>query len=149
MKKTVVIIAVALAFAFVTVTIFAATSETSFPINASTSGQGRTYYWYTGSVTASGNTQLVAAVTGKRVKVVAYELSSNNDVNIKFQSATSDIYGSTLWSSTLNWGVSKDLHIINGWPVVRMETNAGEALNLNLSGAAASGVSVSVLYFTE
>lgn len=150
MTKTIFITTLMLlAFVLLTVSVFAATSQTSFPVSASVSGKSRTYLWYTGAVTASGNTQLVAAVSGKKIKVVAYELSSNNDVNIKFQSAINDIYGSTLWSATLNWGVSKDLVIINGWPVVRMETNAGEALNLNLSAAAASGVSVSVLYCTE
>lgn len=150
MKKTILVTTlILLAFVLLTVSVFAATAQTSFPVSASVSGKSRMYSWYTGTVTASGNTQLVAAVTGKKIRVVAYELSSQNDVNVKFQSAANDIYGSTLWSSTLNWGVSKDLAVINGWPVVRMETNVGEALNLNLSAAAASGVSVSVLYFTE
>ncbi|MDD5722702.1 MAG: hypothetical protein PHY29_03055 [Syntrophales bacterium] len=113
-------------------------------------GYGRTYYWATvNAVTSSGNTEVVAAVTGKRIKVVSYELSSNDDVQIKFQSATNDIHGSTLWSSTLNWGTRTDFTSEGGYVVVRMQTNEAEALNINLSGAAATGVNVSVLYYSE
>lgn len=124
--------------------------QTSFQVSASKNPRGRSYYWKTvNNVTASGNTTIVAAVSGQHIKVVAWYLSSNNDVQVKFQTGTTDIQGSNLWSLTLNSNVGQPPIYHYGWPVIYMETEAGEDLNVNLSGAAASGVNVTVCYYTE
>ena len=99
------------------------------------------------TASASGNTAVVAAVSGKKIKVIAYELIASGDVNVKFQSAANEMDGSTLWYLTLNSGVTKPVTVINNQPIVYMQTNAGEALNVNLSTAQA--VSGSVLYYVE
>jgi hypothetical protein len=84
------------------------------------------------TASASGNTQVVAAQSGKKILVIAYTLLSNGTVNVKFQSATTDISG--LKYLIANTGlVCGDLE--KGW----FETAAGEALNINLSGNVAVG----------
>lgn len=88
------------------------------------------------------------AATGKRIKVIAYELVGNGDTNVKFTSGGADnIHGSTLWYLTQNSGVTKPVTLVNQQPVVYMQTLAGASLSINLS--AAQSVSGTLLYYVE
>lgn len=86
------------------------------------------------AVSSSGNNTIVAAVTGKRIRVLAYTLIANGTVNAKFQSGAggTDITGLKylVANSGLVCQQGQD-----GW----MQTAPGELLNLNLSGAVAVG----------
>lgn len=82
------------------------------------------------AASASGNTQIVAAVTNKKIRVVGGQLSCNGTVDVKWQSATTDI-------TKRNFGViNKDIRYEFN-PVGHFETGVGSALNLNLSAAVA------------
>lgn len=82
---------------------------------------------------SSGNNEVVAAVTGKAIRVLAYVLVANDAVNAKWRSANTDKSG--LLYLAANGGVAA-----TGAPdIPLLETAAGEALNLNLSGAVAVG----------
>lgn len=82
---------------------------------------------------ASGATALVAAVTGKRIVLLQFACVANGTVNIKFQSASTDL--SKLFYLVANVGFVLPLSSAHGW----CRTAIGEALNLNLSGAVAVG----------
>lgn len=84
------------------------------------------------SASASGATPIVAAVPGKRIRVVSYLLSANADVNAKFQSASTDL---TDWLYMGAKGGNGAAFSLAG----HFETAAAEALNINLSGAVAVG----------
>ena len=81
---------------------------------------------------ASGATQLVAAVPGKKIRVLSYVIVANGAVNVKFQSASTDLTGLLYFAA-------------NGGAVSGMEglgcfqTAVGEALNVHLSGNVAVG----------
>lgn len=82
---------------------------------------------------SAGDNAVVAAVTGKKIRVLQFLASPNAAVNMKWRSATTDIYGP-------HYAPSQGA----GWagkfcPVGLFETAASEALNLNLSGAVAVG----------
>lgn len=79
----------------------------------------------------SGATQVVAAVAGKKIRVLAYFVHCNAAVNIKFQSAATDITG--LAYHAANAGAAPEF--ILGL----FETAAGEALNINLSASQSVG----------
>lgn len=81
---------------------------------------------------SSGANEIVAAVTGKKIVVLSYHLSSAGTVNAKWQSASTDISG--LLYTVANIGVPVAFS-----PVGHFATASGEALNLNLSGAVAVG----------
>lgn len=84
------------------------------------------------SASASGNTPVVAAVVGRRIRVLRWSVSSNGAVNVKFQRATTDITG--LYYLTQFAGVG------GGYcPVGHFETGWAEALNINLSASVAVG----------
>lgn len=100
--------------------------------------QGRTgttnapYKFASISASASGATEVVAAVTGKKIRVHTYTYVCNAAVNVKFQSATTDKTG--LEYCGANGGVSAT------WAIGgHFETAVGEALNINLSGNVAVG----------
>jgi hypothetical protein len=84
------------------------------------------------AASSAGATAVVAAVTGKKVRVLSYALLAAADVNVKWQSAASDRSG--LLYLAARGGVS-----VPHSPVGHFETAAGEALNVNLSGAVAVG----------
>lgn len=91
------------------------------------------------AATGSGDNELVAAIAGKSIRVLAFKLSFSGTVNAKFRTATTDLTG-------LIYGVAaKESDSLNlpSYPVARppgqFETARGEALNLNLSGATAVG----------
>lgn len=83
---------------------------------------------------SSGDNTLVAAVTGKRIRVIFMDLLASDAVNARFESAA----GGTALTG---------LHYLaanGGWvwpynPAGWIETLAGQLLNLELSGAVAVG----------
>lgn len=81
---------------------------------------------------SSGANEVVAAVTGKKIRVLGYLLSSAGTVNAKWQSASTDLTG-------LHYTVANVQVPVAFSPVGHFETASGEALNLNLSGAVAVG----------
>jgi hypothetical protein len=86
------------------------------------------------SESSSGDNEVVAAVTGpdKKIRVLSYVLMTNAAVNAKWRSASTDKSG--LLYCGANGGAVAPFS-----PVGHFETVAGEALNLNLSGAVAVG----------
>lgn len=90
------------------------------------------------TASASGATQLVAAVAGKRIRVLHYRLMASGAVSVKFQSASTDITG--LMPFAANGGISAGApSIIPAGLIFEFQTEPGEALNINLSGAVAVG----------
>lgn len=81
---------------------------------------------------SSGNNEIVAAVTGKKIKVYTIVLVVSNAVNCKWCSATTDLTGAMNFSSQ-GEGYA---HAVQP-PAFLLATAAGEALNLNLSAAVA------------
>lgn len=86
---------------------------------------------------SSGANEIVAAVTGKRIRVLSYVLSASAAVNAKWQSGSTDKTG-LLYFAAAGYGAVAPFNE-QGW----FETAAGEALNLNLSGAVTVGGHVS------
>lgn len=84
------------------------------------------------AASASGDNPIVAVVAGKKIRVLSYVLMANGAVNAKWRSATTDKSGLLYFAA--NGGA-----VAPHTPVGHLETAAGEALNLNLSGAVAVG----------
>lgn len=84
------------------------------------------------AASSSGANEIVAAVTGKKIKVLAYLLSAAGSVNAKWQRASTDITG-------LHYMVANSQVPSPFSPVGLFETASGEALNLNLSVGVAVG----------
>ncbi len=88
--------------------------------------------------TTSGNTQVVAAVANRKIRVISGVVGPvGTAINVKFQSSTTDI--SSTANCALNGGWAN-----NASPGFLFETAEGEALNVNLSGNA--NVPVSIVY---
>lgn len=89
------------------------------------------------TASASGATQVVAAATlngtARKIRVVSYVIVANAAVNVKFQSHTAGDLTGLLYNAA-NGGVAAPFSPV-GW----FETVAGEALDINLSGAVAVG----------
>ncbi len=86
------------------------------------------------AASSSGINEIVAAVTGFRIRVLAYNYVVNAGVNVAWRSgATTAIGGLGYWDAQGKGKVAP--HNKHGW----FQTAAGEALNLNLSGAVAVG----------
>lgn len=86
------------------------------------------------AASSNGNNTIVAAVTGKKIRVIQFKLSSSGTVNWKWQSGAgvTDLTGLTYAvANTLEAGIYN--------PVGHFETAAGSLLNLNLSAATAVG----------
>jgi len=84
------------------------------------------------AATASGDTEVVAAVSGRKIKVLSFYYVTDAATNIRFRSATNSIAGSGL----LRWGAA-DNGIAPGYsPVGYFIGSTGEALNINLSANA-------------
>lgn len=84
---------------------------------------------------SSGANQLIAAVSGASYRVLSVAIVATTAVSVKFQSASTDITG--LFPLGANGGFVLPFNE-HGW----FETTAGEALNLNLSGAVSTGVQI-------
>lgn len=86
------------------------------------------------SASSSGVNEVVAAVSGKKYRVLAWNLISNGTVNAKWQDGSTDKTG--LYYLIANTGISTPNPGTRiGW----FETTDNTALNLNLSGAVAVG----------
>lgn len=81
----------------------------------------------------SGDNEVVALVSGKKIRVLAYNFVASGAVNAKWRSGTTDITGLTYMDAAGKGKVAPFSPV--GW----FETAASEALNLNLSGAVAVG----------
>jgi hypothetical protein len=82
------------------------------------------------AASSSGNNEIVAAVTGTIIVVTNYKLVASGTVSAKWRSANTDLEGAVSMSDTGGAFASDPVHGV-------LETVAGEALNLNLSGAVA------------
>lgn len=89
----------------------------------------------------SGDTALVAAVTGKKIKVTGMFLIAAGAVSVKFKGGATDLTGAMAVAA--NGGFSVMSNADN--PI--FETAAGAALNINLSGAVA--VAGAITYIAE
>jgi len=99
------------------------------------SGVAQTVQRAFANATGSGNTQVVAAQgAGVRIRVLSVFAIATTAVTIKFQSATTDI------SAGFPVGANSGFAIVNNHGI--FQTAANEALNINLSGAVATGVQV-------
>lgn len=78
----------------------------------------------------SGDNTLVAAVTGKKIRVLSYILVSAGTVTARFESGAGGTALSGQMTMAVNTGVSAAFNE-GGW----FETAAGSLLNLELSGA--------------
>lgn len=86
------------------------------------------------SASSSGNNTLVAAVTGKKIRVLALFLIANGAVNAKLQSGAGGTDLTGLAYCAANGGFVLPYNKV-GW----CETAAATLLNLNLSAAVAVG----------
>ena len=87
------------------------------------------------SASSSGVNVVVAAVTSKKIRVLAWDVKVNAAVNFKWQSHTTptDLTG-LYYCSAQGDGVARSFN-----PLGYFETVAGESLDINLSGAVAVG----------
>lgn len=85
----------------------------------------------------SGATTIVAAVASKRIRVVSWTLVANAAVNVKWQSHVTPTDLTGLYYLAANGGLAVPFS-----PVGYFQTTAGEALDINLSGAVAVGGSL-------
>lgn len=92
------------------------------------------------AASASGNNTIVAAVTSKKIRVIAAQLVSNGTVNVKWQSGAggTDITG--LAYLVVNTG-----YVLPYNPAGWFETAVTTLLNLNLSAAIAVGGSITYI----
>jgi len=83
------------------------------------------------NATSFGDTQIVPAVSGKRIRVIAYAVIANITVSIKFRSGTTDITGS--------------MRVVEGGGIAHaydgglFQTAVNQPLNINLSNNATVG----------
>lgn len=92
------------------------------------------------SAAANGDNALVAAVSGKQIRVLALEVSASGAVNGKLQSDSTDITGLHYFAAAGDvWCLPYN---VAGW----CETVVSKKLDLNLSGAVAVG---GVLVYAE
>lgn len=92
------------------------------------------------TASASGDTPVVAAVTGKKIRVKGFAITNGaaSVQNVKWRSGTTDITG-LFYSTAIGPIASHPLAPVNEF---YFETAAGQALVLNLSAATAVGGSV-------
>lgn len=76
------------------------------------------------STTAAGQSELVAAVADKRIRVMGFMLNAASAATAKFQSASTDLTGAMSFAA--NGTITGQLQEGDG----HFETVAGEALNL-------------------
>jgi len=85
------------------------------------------------SASSSGDTAIVAGVTGKKIRVLRWGLTANGaDVSVKWRSASTDLTGVRSLTKFASAGGAY-------CPVGIFETAAGEELNLNLSTTSSVG----------
>jgi hypothetical protein len=87
------------------------------------------------ATSSAGATQIVSAVPGKKIKVCHVNLVSNGSVNVKWQSASTDLTGLAYLTQYSGYETA----FVPPAFGCLFETKEGEALNINLSGATAVG----------
>lgn len=87
---------------------------------------------------SSGSNEIVAAVAGKRIRVLGYVVIANAAVAITWLSASTSLSGAMNLAGA-GYGVSTGQAVTEGFRGFHLQTAVGEALNLNLSGAVAVG----------
>lgn len=112
----------------------AVAQDTSRVVNG-TSGTVLTPKFAAIAASSSGANTVVSAVTSKKIRVLAAKLVANAAVNAKWQShdTPTDLTGLSYF------GAQGDGEVLPFNPVGWFETVAGEALDINLSGAVAVG----------
>jgi hypothetical protein len=88
-----------------------------------------------GNASSSGNNTLVAAVTGKRIRVLKYSLVGNGAVNATFQSGA----GGAAISGTKYIDAQGRGIVADGGSLGVFQTASGALLNLSLSAAVSVG----------
>jgi hypothetical protein len=83
------------------------------------------------SASASGNSTAVAAVVGKKIRVLSYRFQAGADVDVKFRDNTAGVDLTGAMSTGTKGGGGGSAFS----PVGHFETAAGNALSINLSGA--------------
>jgi len=113
-----------------------AASDTTDTLYNSTTGY-LTPKFSTIIASASGATTIVALVASKRIRVLSLQLLANAAVNIKWQSHVTPTDLTGLAYMAANGG-----YVLGYNPKGWFQTVAGEALDINLSGAVAVGGSL-------
>lgn len=126
-------------------------------ISASTSPKGHRIYSATLApvdATAGSYNLVVASTSGKSIRVLAYDLTSSTDNNVRFQSATGSaattgdtMYGSGMTILLAKTNIGRGINIVNNQPVVLFQTATSGALYLNV--ASVGYVGANVWYFLE
>jgi len=93
------------------------------------------------SAADSGTNTIVAAVSGQKIKVCSYVIVAAGAVNAKWMSGASDLSG------LLTLGTNSGVSCPAAGEAVLLETVAGSALILNLSGSVLVGGHLT--YLTE
>lgn len=89
------------------------------------------------TASSSGATTIVSLVSSKKLRVLAWSLVCNAAVNVKWQTHATPTDLTGLHYFAANGGIQQPFN-----PVGYFETVAGEALDINLSGAIAVGGSL-------
>lgn len=88
--------------------------------------------------TASGSNEIVAAIAGKRIRVVGYSVVASGSVSITWQSAGTAISGAMALAA--NGAVASAVSTLAPGGVFGvLQTEPGEALNLDMDSATAVG----------
>lgn len=86
-------------------------------------------------ISSSGANTVVAAVAGRRIKVLGYTLVAAGAVTVKWQSDTTDLSGAMALAANGVVAVAPGGDSLDPVPV--LATAAGEALKITLGGAVA------------
>lgn len=89
-------------------------------------------------ISASGDTTVVAAVSGTRIRVITYVLASDTNTKIKFKSGSTDLTGPMSLGSYSNI-FNGNTDLTPGGLIGVLETEPGEALIINSSVTSAVG----------
>lgn len=84
---------------------------------------------------AAGDTELVAAVTGKRIRVLSFSLVAADALTARFESGA----GGTALTGIMDLAANQEIGHGHFHPGGHFETAAGEALSLELSAGTADG----------
>lgn len=90
------------------------------------------------STSASGDTTIVAAQPGRKIRVLNYTVIAAGDVSIRWKSGSNNITGAMALATNGGAAPSGTGQSPSGH-IGLFETNVGEALILNLSAAIAVG----------
>ena len=83
------------------------------------------------NISGVGSNEIVAAVTGRTIRVLSYAIVSDGSVTVEWRSATTPLSGAMSLAANGNVGSSAGSGSITGV----LSTNVGEALNVFLGGA--------------